>query len=143
MMRILGWTFLAGLALVACAAVPAVPPAPAAASLPPLGGTRWVGAEPGGDDGRATPRLEFAAGGDLHGYTGCNMLTGHWTEEGGEIRFSGVIVTKRMCLGPGAAVEEKFLAAFSMQSRATRSATTLTIVSPQGARFEMVHAATA
>ena len=143
MMRILGWTFLAGLALAACATAPVVPPAPAAAAMPPLAGTRWVGAVGAQDDGRATPRLEFAAGGELHGYTGCNMLTGHWTEEGGEIRFSALIVTKRMCLGPGAGVEEKFLAAFSAQSRARRTATTLTITSPQGARFEFVPAAAA
>jgi len=120
-----------------------VPPAPAAASLPPLAGTRWVGPAPGIEDPQARPRLEFAAGGELHGYTGCNMLSGHWSEEGGEVRFSGLVVTKRLCIGPGAGVEEKFLAAFSAQSRARRTATTLTITSPEGARFDLVPAAAA
>ena len=143
-LRLRSWNLAFGLALAACAAAPGVPPAPAAAaSLPPLAGTRWVGAAPGIDEPQAKPRLEFAEGGQLHGYTGCNMLSGHWQEEGGEIRFSALVVTKRLCLGPGAGVEEKFLAAFSAQSRAKRTATTLTITSPQGAKFELVPAAAA
>ena len=137
------WTIVLGLALGACAAAPVVPPAPAAAAMPPLAGSRWVGAAPGIEDPQAKPRLEFAQGGELHGYTGCNMLSGRWSEEGGEIHFSALIVTKRMCLGPGAGVEEKFLAAFSAQSKGRRSATLLTITSPQGARYEFVPAAAA
>jgi len=142
-MRIRPWNLALALMLAACAGAPVVPPAPAAAPLPPLAGTRWVATAHGTDEPQATPRLEFALGGELHGFTGCNMLSGHWSEEGGEIRFSALIVTKRLCLGPGAGVEEKFLAAFSAQSTGRRSATTLTITSPQGARFEFVPAATA
>ena len=143
-MRIGTSNLLLVLCLAGCATATVVPPAPAAAaSLPPLAGTRWVGASKEVDDPHATPRLEFAEGGQLHGYTGCNMLSGQWREEGGEIRFGALIVTKRMCLGPGASVEAKFLAAFSAQSSARRTATTLTIVSPQGARFDLVPAAAA
>ena len=138
------WNLALPLALAACAGANVVPPAPAAtAALPPLAGSRWVGQANGIEDPQAMPRLEFAQGGELHGYTGCNMLSGHWREEGGEIRFSVLVVTKRMCLGPGAGVEEKFLAAFSAQSHGRRTATTLTISSPQGARFDFVPAAAA
>ena len=143
--------FLAALALCACASAPLAPPmAPvtpepvaAAAPLPPLVGTRWVGKLAPNDDGHSTPRLEFAAGGELHGYTGCNMLGGRWSESGGEVSFTGIYVTKRMCLGAGAEIEKRFLAALSDKSRVTRTATSLAIASPEGARFELVPAAAA
>ena len=135
---------LVAMALCACASPPVVPgPAAAAASLPPLAGTRWVGKQERNDDGRGTARLEFAAGGELHGYTGCNMLGGRWSETGGEVTFTAIFVTKRMCLGPGAEIEKRFLAALSNESRVTRTATTLIVVSPQGARFEFAPAAAA
>lgn len=137
--------FLLAMALSACASSPVVPgPAAAgAAPLPALAGTRWVGKLERTDDGTATPRLEFAAGGELHGYTGCNMLAGRWSESGGEVTFTGIYATKRMCLGPGAEVEKRFLAALSNESRVSRTATSLTVISPRGARFEFAPAAAA
>ena len=72
------------LGLAACASPPGQGPAAAAA---PLAGTRWVGVVEGNADAQALPRLEFAAGGRLAGYTGCNMMSGSWREEGGEARF--------------------------------------------------------
>ena len=145
-MRSRGWLF-ALLALGACASAPVVPPTPAAAAaepLPALAGTRWVGVVEGSVEGNARPRLEFAIGGELHGYTGCNMLSGHWSEAaGGEVRFVALMVTKRMCLGPGAEIEKRFLAAVSPQSRVAREPARLVVTSPQGARFEFTPAAAA
>ena len=142
---------LLAMALCACASAPVVPgppsagagPAAAGVPLPPLAGTRWVGRLERNDDGHGTPRLEFAAGGELHGYTGCNMLGGRWSETGGEVAFTGIFVTKRMCLGAGAEIEKRVLAALSNESRVTRTATSLVVSSPQGARFEFAPAAAA
>ena len=136
---------LLAMALGACASPPVVPgpSAAAAAPLPTLAGTRWTGKLDRNDDGHNTPRLEFAPGGELHGYTGCNMLGGRWSESGGEVTFSAIFVTKRMCLGPGAEIEKRVLAALSNQSRVARTATSLTVVSPQGARYEFAPAAAA
>ena len=104
-------------------------------------GTRWVAQ--GAADPRAAPRLEFAADGRLAGSTGCNSLSGRWRVEGGEVRFSALAVTKRMCLGEGAETEQRFLAAFSEESRGVREGDRLVVVSPSGARFEFVPAAAA
>jgi heat shock protein HslJ len=136
---------LLAMALGACAPAPVVPE-PAAAAAPPLpalAGTRWVGKLERNDDGHNTPRLEFASGGELLGYTGCNMLGGRWSESAGEVRLTEIYATKRMCLGAGAEVEKRFLAALSSESRITRTATSLTVTSPRGARFEFAPAATA
>jgi heat shock protein HslJ len=135
---------LLAMALSACASSPVVPgPSAAAAPLPALAGTRWVGKLERNDDGHGTPRLEFAPGGELQGYTGCNMLGGRWSESGGEVTFTAIFVTKRMCLGPGAEIEKRLMAALSNQSRVVRTATSLTVVSTQGARFEFAPAAAA
>jgi heat shock protein HslJ len=145
-MRHAGGSLLMAAALGACAAAPVVPPSAAAPPAEPphtVAGTRWVGPLEGRDDGHGTPRLEFAPGGVLHGYTGCNMLSGRWSENGGEVRFSALIVTKRYCLGPNAEVEKRLLAALSSESRATRQGARLVVVSPQGASFEFIAAAAA
>jgi heat shock protein HslJ len=141
-MRLASGSLVMAVMLGACASAPVVPAATAAAP-PPLAGTRWVGPSEGNGDGHGTPRLEFAAGGELHGYTGCNMLSGRWSEDAGEIRFSKLIVTKRFCPGPEGEVERRLLAALSSESRATRQAGRLVVTSPQGATFEFAAAAAA
>ena len=135
---------LLAMMLGACASAPVVPETTASAPpQPPLAGTRWVGAASKQDDGHGTPRLELAAGGELHGYTGCNMLSGRWSEANGEVRFSALVVTKRFCPGPEGDVEKRLLAALSNESRATRRADKLVVTSPQGATFEFTAAAAA
>ena len=104
------WTAaVCALGLAACAA----PPGPGATAAPPapLAGTRWIGVVEGGPDARTLPRLEFTAGGRMAGYTGCNMMSGTWSEEGGEARFGPIIATKRFCAGPEGEVEKRVLAA--------------------------------
>lgn len=101
-----------------------------------IAGTRWAGAA-SGSDGHGTPRLEFAAGGKLTGYTGCNMLTGEWREEGGRVAVSSLAATKRMCVGAEGEVEKRFLAALGEASRFEVQAGKLVITAPSGARFEL------
>lgn len=128
----------------ACAVAPSAPggPAPAAAPAPmaSLAGTRWVGVAEAITESRGLPRLEFVAGGRITGYTGCNMFSGTWSEQAGEVRFGAIAATKRMCLGPGADVEKRVLAALGSDSRVMRDATKLVIISPGGERFEFVPA---
>lgn len=132
--------------LAACTAVPggagagSAGAAPAPGSVASLVGTRWVGQAGAGVDGAAIPRLEFISGGRMTGFTGCNMLSGTWRMEGGEVRFGGIATTKRMCLGPEGEVEKRLLAALGEDSRVRREGSRLVLSAPGGARFEFSEA---
>jgi heat shock protein HslJ len=128
---------LCALGLAACAAAPG----PGTAAAAPLSGTRWVGVVEGNPDPQSLPRLEFSSGGRMAGFTGCNMMSGTWSEEAGAARFGPVISTKRFCAGPEGEVEKRVLAAMGAGSRATRSGDRLVLTTPAGARFEFIPAA--
>ncbi len=138
------WVWIGAL-LGACAVAPTPPigatPAAAAAPAASLAGSRWVGVVESLTDSRSLPRLEFAGGGRVLGYTGCNMMSGTWSEQAGEVRFGALAATKRMCLGPGAEVEKRVLAVLGNESRITREGERLVITAPGGERFEFVPAA--
>lgn len=110
--------------------------APAAASSGNAGvvltNTRWRAMVPGTDEG-STPWLEFADG-RVAGYTGCNMMSGPWRVENGEIRVGPLATTKRACAGAGNEVEHRVLAGFS--GRITRDGGKLVAVGPGGERIE-------
>jgi heat shock protein HslJ len=126
------------LGLAACAA----PSGPGTAAAPaPLAGTRWVGIVEGGVDAQSLPRLEFESGGRLHGYTGCNMMSGSWKEEAGEARFGPVMATKRFCPGIGSEMEKRVMAALAPGARGVREGEKLVLIAPGGARFEFSPAA--
>jgi heat shock protein HslJ len=127
------------LGLVACAAPPG--PGPAAAAPMPLTGTRWIGVVDGNPDPRTLPRLELSANGRLAGYTGCNMMSGTWSEEGGEARFGPIAATKRYCMGAEGDYEKRVMAALSPGARGVRQGERLVITAPDGARFEFSPAA--
>ena len=112
-----------------------------AAGPAPLAGTRWVGVIEGVADAQALPRLEFEAGGRLHGYTGCNMMSGTWKEEAGEARFGPIMATKRFCPGAGSDSEKRLMAALAPGARGVREGDRLVLVAPGGARFEFSAAA--
>ncbi len=141
--RALLWMCAAGMS--ACAA-PSTPDgssagsAPASAAAPPatLAGTRWMGVIDPSLDKRSAPWLEFIREGRLSGFTGCNMLTGGWRMEGGQIRVGSLATTKRGCLGPEGDIERRVLAAVSEQSRVTRDGAKLVFLGVSGARFEFV-----
>ena len=111
---------------------PAAAAAPAAAAGVVLANTRWRGVVPGVDEG-STPWLEFADG-RVAGYTGCNMLSGPWRVESGEIRVGPLATTKRACAGPGNEVEHRVLAGFG--GRVTREGGRLVAVGAGGERIE-------
>ena len=130
------------LGLAACAAPPGPGSGTAAAAPPaPLAGTRWVGVVAGDPDARTLPRLELSGSGRLAGFTGCNMMSGTWREEGGEARFGPLIATKRFCVGPEGEVEKRVLAAFASGARGVREGNRFVIIAPGGARFEFSPAA--
>ena len=131
--------------LAACAAAPGGAGYGSAGAAPPpgsgasLAGTRWTQAGAGADN-RATARLEFVSGGRITGFTGCNMLSGTWRMEGGEVRFGGIATTKRMCLGPEGDVEKRLLAVLGEGSRVRREGSRLVLSAPGGASFEFAEA---
>jgi heat shock protein HslJ len=95
----------------------------------------------GAADAQALPRLEFEAGGRLSGYTGCNMMSGTWKEEGGEARFGPIMATKRFCPGAGSEAEKRLMAALAPGARGVREGDKLVLIAPGGARFEFSAAA--
>ena len=143
MKRVLYGVFALG--LVACAApggeaggAGGSPPARAASAS--LAGTRWVGVIDASLDRRAQPRLEFVSEGRISGFTGCNMMSGTWRREGGEVRFGSIVATKRMCAGAEGEVEKRFLAVLGAETRARMEGDRLVLSGPGGARFEFVRA---
>ena len=121
---------------------PGPAPFPRAAASPPapLAGTRWVAWS------RAIPirahcRSRAHGRGRLTGFTGCNMMSGSWSEERGEARFGPILSTKRFCVGPEGDVEKRVLAAFATGTRGVREGSRLAIIAPGGARFEFSPAA--
>jgi heat shock protein HslJ len=94
-----------------------------------------------GAEAESLPRLELAEGGKLSGYTGCNMMSGTWRQEGGEARFGPIISTKRFCLGAGGEIEKRLMAAFAPGARGVREDGKLVLIAPGGARFEFRPAA--
>jgi heat shock protein HslJ len=102
-------------------------------------GTRWIGAGKGADP-RTLPRLEFIQEGRMSGFTGCNLLSGGWRMEGGEVRLGPIVTTKRFCVGPEGETERRMLAALGETSRVTREAGKLVLTAPDGARFELIEA---
>ncbi len=116
-------------ALVAACAVAA--PSPQAS----LAGTRWKAVVDAGADVRVIPWLDFASD-RLSGFTGCNLLSGAWREEGGQIRLSALATTKRGCVGAGSDFEKRVLAAMSERARVSREGAKLIFTGPNGERFE-------
>ncbi|MDQ3027977.1 MAG: META domain-containing protein [Pseudomonadota bacterium] len=128
---------LGALGLTACAATVAPGPAVNTAAPASLVGTRWVGVAEGADP-RTLPRLEFVREGRVTGYTGCNMMSGTYQVEAGEIRMGPIVATKRMCMGPEGEVERRFLAATG--GRVLREGGKLVFSGPGAARFEFTPA---
>lgn len=136
-MRRVSW--LAGISALGLAACAAPPGAGPAAPAPSLAGTRWVGVAAEGVDRRHLPRLEFVREGRVSGFTGCNMLSGTWSVEGGVVRLGPMVTTKRMCIGPEMELERRLLAAMGEKAKVTQQEGRLVFTSEAG-RFEFVPA---
>ena len=133
-----GFALWGCLALVACATGPEGVASPGAAPAQGLVGTRWVGLAAGEVDPRQLPRLEFVTAERVTGYTGCNTLSGTWSVVGGEARLGPLVTTKRACIGPGAEIERRVVAALAGSMR--REGDRLVFVAPGGARYEFTPA---
>jgi heat shock protein HslJ len=131
-----GVRWMLGLSALGLSTCAADPPAagPAAAPPPSLVGTRWVGVVDDATDPRHRPRLEFTPG-RMSGFTGCNMMSGAWSAEGGEVRLGPMMATKRFCVGPEMDIEKRVLAAMGEKARVTREGERLVFAS-EGGRFE-------
>ena len=134
------------LALAACEATPPPRPAAAAPSQPPgsapvsanlqgIAGTRWIAADTSVPEA-SRPRLEFLAQGRVSGFTGCNMLGGAWSEQGGVVRLGQVMATKRGCMGPEGEIEKRLLPLLGPETRVVREGARLVLTAAGGARFE-------
>lgn len=135
-----GWLGTIAFGVVACAAAPS--PSVAPGPVATLAGTRWMGViEDKSADPRTLPRLEFVREGRLAGFTGCNMLSGVWKMEAGEVRIGALVTTKRLCIGPEGETEKRFLAALSGGSRGRREGGQLVFTGPRGERFAFAEAA--
>ncbi|MEP7067789.1 MAG: META domain-containing protein [Usitatibacter sp.] len=110
-------------------------PAPAASMV----GTRWKGVDASADE-RHLPWLEFVAEGRLSGFTGCNLLHGAWTNEGGVVRIGPLVTTKRGCVGAEGDTERLVLAVLTPRARVTREGHRLVFTGPGGERLEFVEA---
>lgn len=133
-----GLCLICAIALGACAATPPGVPSAGASAPASLAGTRWVGISEGADP-RALPRLEFVREGRLTGYTGCNLMSGTWRQEAGEVRLGPIVATKRMCVGAEGEIERRFLA--STGGQVLLEGSRLVFAGPGGTRFEFNPAA--
>jgi putative lipoprotein len=127
---------LAALALAGCAAIPTTTMATSIETR--VTGKRWLAEIPGDVPEAQRPRLEFAAGGRLLGFTGCNSLSGQWRAEGEQLRLDALAMTKRGCLGPAGELEERFLAAVNAKSRVAIEGERLVAQGEGGARLAFV-----
>lgn len=123
------------LAVVACAVTAAC--AAAKPEAPSLAGTRWKGVVDPSTATSMVPWLDFTTD-RLSGFTGCNLLSGAWREEGGEVRLGALAATKRGCVGPASDLERRVLAAMSERARVSREGAKLVFTGPGGERFEFV-----
>jgi heat shock protein HslJ len=103
-----------------------------------LVGSRWTGVTDTALDKRAVPRLEFVSEGRVTGFTGCNLLSGAWRTDAGQVRMGALVTTKRACAGPEGEIEKRFVEAVNEEARVLLEGTQLIFTGPGGARFEFV-----
>ncbi len=118
--------------------------APAAAE--PLENTSWrlttlPGASLPAVQGRDAVTIHFA-GGQVHGFAGCNQFFGPYAQTGDRLEFGSLGATMMACAEPAMSIENRFLKSLSGGMRVAVTASELTLT-PQGGgpalRFE--HAA--
>jgi heat shock protein HslJ len=131
---------LAAIAVVTAAAC--AMPTSGSASRASVAGRTWVNAAPGIEEAQR-PRLEFGKDGRLSGSTGCNMLSGSWSESGGTVKLAQLVATKRYCIGAGSELEKRFLAAVNGESRIEIAGSQLVAEGPHGERMEFAEASPA
>ena len=119
------------LGLAACVA-----PAMTAPGAPSLAGRTFVAQVEDEIAAEQRPRLEFLADGRLAGYTGCNALSGGWSESDGVVLIGALAMTKRACVGAGDGLERRFLAAVNPKARIELAAGGLVAHGADGAHLQ-------
>jgi heat shock protein HslJ len=93
------------------------PTSPSAPGRPPLVGTTWTATEIDGQPVDASepqrrPSILLTAEGDrVSGSTGCNRISGTFTQQGSTLRFGALAMTRVACVPDRGAAENAFLAA--------------------------------
>lgn len=89
-------------------------------ALPELAGTQWQVETMGGVAvvSGSEPRINFAEDGAINGTTGCNRFFGQYTQEAGQLTFSGVGMTRMACMADGVMRQESTFGAI-LQSDAS------------------------
>ena len=111
----------------------------AAGSPGGLTGTRWIG-EGANPSDRNAPAIEFVTDDRIAGYTGCNLLSGSWRMEGGEVRVGRIVVTKRMCVGPQEEVEKRVLGVLVEDTHFKHEGDKIVATAPGGSQYTFVRA---
>jgi heat shock protein HslJ len=104
-----------------------------ASGTPQLNGTSWIVSSIAGT---ATvtdqqPTLVFADG-RVSGSTGCNTVSGAYTQNGDGVTFSPMAVTQMACPEPVMSQETAFLAALNKVARANGDTTTVRLLGASG-----------
>ena len=130
-------SLLAGtLALAGCASSgsptgPTVAP-PIAQAAPALGGSSWtlVRLSSSAPSAKAigSASLSFLAGGSFSGSTGCNSMSGTWTQDDWALTFGAIATTRKQCSGPVGTQEDAVLAALHEIASFTGGATDLRLL---------------
>ncbi|HXF77449.1 MAG TPA: META domain-containing protein [Usitatibacter sp.] len=111
----------------------------AAGSPGGLTGTRWIG-EGSNPADRNAPALEFVTDERIAGYSGCNLLSGSWRMDGDVVRIGRIVVTKRMCAGPGEEAERRVLAVLVESTHFKREGDRLVATLTDGSHYTFVRA---
>jgi heat shock protein HslJ len=84
------------------------------------------------------PTLEFGAGGQLTGNTGCREVTTTWKWTSGYLTFGPLTVGKRACPGALAVIDRAVLAALAGKVRMSLDAGSLMITAASGSGMNLV-----
>ena len=96
---------------------PEVPTAPSPPGRAALIGTTWAVFEIDGQgvdasDTQRRPSIELSADGNrVSGSTGCNRISGTFTQQGNALRFGRLAMTRVACVPDRSAIENAFVAA--------------------------------
>jgi heat shock protein HslJ len=127
----------------ACASGDGAAPAASGASVPDLAGTSWNLASYTAADGTQTPAvtepsvgtMNFLAGGQLTGSTGCNRFTGTYEQSGTDLSITTGAMTEMACPGPVGEQETAVITALGKVAMAALASDNLVLKDAQGAQL--------
>jgi heat shock protein HslJ len=115
-------------ALLLCLSACATAQPPASISGTPLQNTSWRQRDPATPAGVQPPTITFGADGRAGGFAGCNQwFAAVASDAGGNLRFSTIGSTRRMCAPAAMDVERLFLDALAHTAAADHDASAMTL----------------